>query len=316
MRRLLCLLAVALLAAAPSYCRQLKYDTPSTRCVDDFNAMLQDGACNQGTFSPAQCCAALAEVGDKCLDAIVAAMEQQPEKWSEIAAVTKSLRSECGSSHSTGPGPSDGCVHDFNALVQSGVCGKDSSLSECCAALSEVGSSCLAAVEAAMEEEPEKYADTLSAIKSLRSQCGTSHSSGSGSTTQEECVNGLMEAFDKGGACTSQYATDCCDAMETLGTDCLNWFLEEAAQADKQVHDALYSLLQACGWTSSGSSTRAATEVTTQAMTALQAVGAAKLGAVPQAGPRALIDPSWVVEAPAATAQRTAFSAAMLVKSL
>lgn len=45
-------------------------------------------------------------------------------------------------------------------MADSGVCGKDASLSKCCAALSALGT-CLDDIVAAMEKEPAKYADTL-----------------------------------------------------------------------------------------------------------------------------------------------------------
>ena len=59
--------------------------------------------------------------------------------------------------------PSETCVSNFNAMVSSGVCGQGASLSSCCAALSSLGT-CLDDIVAAMEQEADKYADTLDAM--------------------------------------------------------------------------------------------------------------------------------------------------------
>jgi hypothetical protein len=103
--------------------------------------------------------------------------------------------------------------------------------------------------------------------------------------------------------------------LASLGSDCLSWFMDQAAKTDKQAGDALATLLQMCG-TSTGSSTRAAIEDSTQALTAMQAVDVSKLAAAPQAATRALLDPSWSLEVQtdSTSAERTAFSQATVVQ--
>lgn len=60
-------------------------------------------------------------------------------------------------------GPTQECIDSFNAFADSGVCATGASLSKCCAAVAGLGS-CLGDIEAAMEKEPEKYANTLAAM--------------------------------------------------------------------------------------------------------------------------------------------------------
>jgi hypothetical protein len=289
-------------------------DQPSQQCIDDFNAMVDSGACSKGA-SASKCCAALSAVGSSCLDAIEAAMEQEPEKYANTLSALKSTRKECGG---TGPNPTpqeptEQCVADFNAAMKS-PCGKGSTASQCCSALKGLGS-CLDDIMAAMAAQKDKYADDLKTLEGMVEQCGSGPSPKPSPNVDEKCLNGLMATFDNG-PCAGSSATACCDSLDKLGKDCLESFLAYTKQDNITVHDAFVDLLQSCGWTitTSNSGTRAAAEVTTQAMTTLQAIGAAKLAAAPQAARRALTETALSkLEKPVAKVQHSAHSSKVVV---
>ena len=60
---------------------------PTQQCIASFNTMVQSGLCGQGSPMPV-CCSAMAAVGNSCLDAMEAAMAQDPRNYGQLLDIT------------------------------------------------------------------------------------------------------------------------------------------------------------------------------------------------------------------------------------
>ena len=138
MRGLLCLLAVALLAAVPAHCRQLKvgkaWQPPHARVP------------HRQTHALATLPLSLVNPDERRISSAhrqpMACIPSTPLQWRPVPVDRQ-------------------CVDRFNAMVQSGLCSQGSTPALCCAALADMGYSCLDAIVAANVEDHRTYGQAM-----------------------------------------------------------------------------------------------------------------------------------------------------------